>query len=59
MHHRINTVLFLSQCGKLERLAFSRTACAPCDIDCKRLKTSQTGDPKEEVAEALNTVGYP
>lgn len=56
MHHCINTVLLLRQFGKLERLVLSRPACTPCDIYCKGLKTSQTGDPKEEVATGLNTV---
>ena len=57
MHHCINAVLLLCQRSKLERLALSRPACTPCDINRKGLETSQTRDPQEEVAETLNTVG--
>jgi len=58
MHHCINTVLLLCQCGKLECLVLSRPACTPCNIDRKGLKASQTGDPQEEIAEALYAVRY-
>jgi hypothetical protein len=34
----------------------SRPACTPCDIDRKGLEAGQTGDPQEEVAEALCVV---
>jgi len=56
MHHCINPVLLLRQRGKLESLASSRPACTPCDIDRKGFETSQTGDPQEEVANALCAV---
>jgi hypothetical protein len=58
MHHCIDAIFLLCQCSKIERLVLSRPACSPCDIDCEGFEIGQAGDPQEEVAEALNTVGY-